>query len=325
MDGNSNSTISGIRWKWRSVEWLESIVPKCSSSDCPHRGRLRTTWSGKVGGHSFEGRWYCSPSCLQAVLRLRLHSLFSGAAFDRPRVHRLPIGLVLLNRGAISTKQLQEAVGRQRAEGQGRLGEWLMRLEFITESQLTSALAQQWGCPTYPLERQPLQASFSGLVPFKVLESACAVISHVSPDSPTAHLTFGDRLDFTTLYAVERMLDRRTVASIANKSSVEVVLGHMRSTNPSQDPTFDSVRDPVEMSRIIGSYAGELQAAHVSVARAATFIWVRFHRKHAARDLLFRIQPDPALDHLGQPRNAKVLPEPADRRKDSVSDASTPL
>jgi hypothetical protein len=321
MESSSRQTGGGVRWKWRPAEWLDSVVPQCSCADCPRRSRLRTSFSGRVAGHSFESRWYCSPGCLQSILRLRLHSLFSGLAFDRARVHRFPIGLLLLNRGSISHPQLREALGQQREAGEGRLGEWLCRLSFITEQQLTAALAQQWGCPIYPLDRQPVQLSFGGLVPLKVLESACAVVAHVSADSAVAHLAFGDRLDFTTLYAVERMLDRRTIASVANQSSVERVLEHLRNANPSQDPTFDSVRDPAEMARIIGSYAGELQAVQVSVARAAAYIWVRFHRKHAARDLLFRIQPE-AVSRPGAP---KVLTDTVDRRKDGVPDADRPL
>lgn len=325
MDSISQKTGGGVQWRWQPARWLENIVPQCSGTECPRQGRLRTTWSGRVGGHSFEGRWYCSPGCLQPVLRLRLHSLLSGLAFDRPRIHRLPIGLLLMHRGAISHHQLQEAVGRQREAGEGRLGEWLCRLDFITEHQLTAALAQQWGCPTYPLERQPVQLAFGRLVPFKVLESACAVVVHVSADSSTAHLTFGNRLDFTTLYAVERMLDRQTVASVANQSSVERVLDHLRHASPSQDPTFDSVRDPAEMSRIIGSYAAELQAVQVSVARAASYIWVRFFRKHAARDLLFRIQSEIGPRPQQPSGPAKVLSDPVDRRKEGVSDANAPL
>ena len=117
---------------------------------------------------------------------------------------------------------------------------------------------------------------------------------------------------------------RAPVASVANKSSVERVLEHLRSTNSSQDPAFDSVRDPAEMARIIGSYAGELHALQVSVARAAAYIWVRFHRKHAARDLLFRIQLDPGPGR-GDQQAPKVLPNPADRRKDGVPDANAQL
>lgn len=46
------------------------------------------------------------------------------------------------------------------------------------------------------------------------------------------------------------------------------------------------------------SYAEHLQAHRVSVARAAAFLWVRFHGSRSARDLLFRVlpgsQPEPS-------------------------------
>src|SRR5437899_2466706 len=141
MESSSRQAGGGVRWKWRPAEWLENVVPQCSGEDCPRRSRLRTTFSGRIGGHSFESRWYCSAACLQSILRLRLHSLLSGLAFDRARVHRFPIGLLLLNRGSISHHQLRDALSQQREAGEGRLGDWLCRLNFITEQQLTAVLA----------------------------------------------------------------------------------------------------------------------------------------------------------------------------------------
>jgi hypothetical protein len=312
------------KWGKRSADWWASIMPRCFCAECPKRGIFRAALHTKQGGHFFEGHWYCSSPCLRTALKLRVCDLLSGAAQERPRVHRFPIGLVLVNRRIITPEQLHRAVVQQREAQQGRLGEWLCRLDFINEQQLTSALAYQWGCPTYPLERQPIDLALGNLVPFKILESACAVLAHVSADSATVHLAFGERLDFTTLYAVERMLERRAIASVARTSSVKQVLEHLRQANPSQDPTFDSVRDPDEISRIISSYALELVAARVSIARAANYIWVRFHRKQWERDLLFRIHP---LSRAVSPSNvqvpSKVLPETADRRKDGVSNAAT--
>jgi hypothetical protein len=307
--------------KWRAL----MIIPRCAGTECPRRGRFWPLQFAKTSGVLFESRWYCSVACLQGLLAVRLHDLLSGFTPEPSRTYRVPIGLLLVNRGTISHEQLREALRRQRAAGHGRLGEWLRRMDVIVDQQLTTALGQQWGCPVFPLERQPFHSANGNLVPLALFESACAVPAHVSPDARTVHLAFGDRLDFTTLYAVERMLDCRTIACVATESSVRKLLYELRRANPILDPAFDTVHDPAEMARIVCSYAVELRATRVTAARAADYIWVRFHRKDAARDLLFRILPEASHRTPVPPAGAKAIPTSVDRRKDGVSDAATPL
>lgn len=316
---------AGRAWSLRPAKWRELMLPLCAGTDCPRRGKLWPLRLGKNSGLIFESRWYCSVACLQGLLTFRLHHLLSGFTLERSRTYRVPIGLLLVNRGIISYDQLREALRRQRAAGHGRLGEWLRQMNVIVDQQLTGALGQQWGCPVFPLERQPFHFANGNLVPLALFESACAVPAHISQDGRTVHLAFGDRLDFTTLYAVERMLHCRTIACVATESSVRQLLCDLRRTDPALDPTFDTVHDPAEMARIVCSYSVELRATAVNAVRAADFIWVRFHRKDSVRDLLFRILPETSHRTPAPPAAAKAIPTSADRRKDGVSDAATPL
>ena len=61
--------------------------------------------------------------------------------------HRVPLGLLLLSRQQLTAAQLRTALEAQRAAGQGKIGEWLRQLGFVTELQVTAALARQWSCP----------------------------------------------------------------------------------------------------------------------------------------------------------------------------------
>jgi hypothetical protein len=78
------------------------------------------------------------------------------------RALRMPLGLILLSRGWITHRELQEALAAQRRAGSGRIGEWLGRLHGISEETIAKALGIQWNCAVLPhgmraLEFAPLQ------------------------------------------------------------------------------------------------------------------------------------------------------------------------
>ncbi|AQT68911.1 Type II traffic warden ATPase [Anaerohalosphaera lusitana] len=62
--------------------------------------------------------------------------------------NKFQIGQVLLERGLISDEQIAEALSVQKAEGHRKLlGEILVELNFCTENQISSALAEAYGVP----------------------------------------------------------------------------------------------------------------------------------------------------------------------------------
>jgi hypothetical protein len=70
------------------------------------------------------------------------------APAERPL--RMPLGLILLSRGWISHRELQEALAAQRRAQNGRIGEWLHRLHGVSEETITKALGIQWNCTVLP-------------------------------------------------------------------------------------------------------------------------------------------------------------------------------
>ena len=314
-------------WAARREKLWDRLSTRCAGPACPHRGKLWPAWLRTSSGVDFDGRWYCEVGCLKPILVLQLQQLLSRFLYERPRIHRLPIGLLLVNRTAITHDQLREALRLQREAGRGKLGDWLRQLDAVNESQITAALAQQWGCPVFPLEQLSSSLLSSELLPLPLLESAGAVPAYASPDGRLLHLAFGERIDHTALYAIEQMLSCRTVACAANESTISAVLAQFRQHSDSAETCFETVRDPREMSLIIASYAAELRAVQIALVRTATYIWVRFHRKDAKRDLLFHIAPEnrsPAIDSPAA-KSTNVQPISADIRKEGVSDASGSL
>ena len=306
--------------------WWQRLTHRCASADCPHNGKFWSAWLHATSVVEFEGRRYCGLSCLKASVAFRVHTLLASFRQEKPRAFRLPLGLLLIHQGALTQEQLRSALHQQRELGRGRIGDWLLQLGMVSEEQLTQALGQQWACPVFPLELQPSKASWSDLLPVPLLESACAVPVHASPDGRLVHLAFADRVDHTLLYAVEQMLGCRTVACVASATSIARLLEHFRRTAAREETSFDTVRDPRDVTSTISNYAEELHATRISLARAAAYIWVRFHRNRSTRDLLFRVLPDAATTFSDRLNNlAKAFSISVDKGRDGVSDAPEPL
>ena len=310
----------------RSGRWWQRLTHRCASADCPHNGKLWSAWLHSASVVEFEGRWYCGFSCLNSSVSFRVHTLLASFRHEKPRAFRLPLGLLLINRGALTQEQLRSALHQQRELGRGRIGAWLLRLGMVNEEQLTQALGQQWACPVFPLELQTAKASWGELLPVPLLESAFAVPVHASPDGRLVHLAFADRVDHTLLYAVEQMLGCRTVACVAPATAIAHLLEQLRRTSAHEETSFDTLRDPRDVTSTIRNYAEELQATRISLARAAAYLWVRFHRDRSIRDLLFRVLPEPVSASSDGPTGvAKAFSVSADKGRDGVSDAPEPL
>src|SRR5438034_5694222 len=88
--------------------WWSRFATRCSADPCPNRGRLWPSWLRLEHGLYFEGRWYCEPSCLEPVLEFRVRHLLSGFLSHKRKNHRVPLGLLLVQRGVISADQRSE-------------------------------------------------------------------------------------------------------------------------------------------------------------------------------------------------------------------------
>jgi hypothetical protein len=307
----------------QAAAWLRRLRLRCAAPDCAHRGRLWPPILLQIRGVILNGRWFCTTDCLQSHLMAHVRGLLAGSVRDRPRRHRLPLGLLLVNQGAISQQQLRDALHSQSLSSGEKLGRVLCQMGAVAPGDVTTALAHQWGCPVYPLDPQSPALGCQDLLPLTLLESARAVPVYVSVDGRTLHLAFGEHLDHTTLYAVEQMLGCRTFACIADEAAVAKVLEELRRSAPVSETSFDTMRDPREIARTISNYAGEYRASRITVARASAYLWVRFAASgQFSRDLLFRIRPGPDSPRSPSPSTPKVFPEAADSRGDSVPDAA---
>ena len=90
------------------------------------------------------------------------------------RVITKRLGEVLLERGIITRKQLEQALADQQAHG-GLIGAVLIRLKLVTEEEVALALTAQYGFPYLPLSNYDLDHTLMTLIPEETARRYCLI------------------------------------------------------------------------------------------------------------------------------------------------------
>ena len=164
----------------------------------------------------FEGGWCCSAECLLVRVNAALRRESSRQGTVNLHRHRIPLGLAMLEQGWITAEELRRALEVQRAAGEGRLGQWLVRSRAASEVTVTRALALQWNCPVLSLDAgaaEPLTA----LLPRLFVDAFGALPLRIAAEK-ILYLGFEERLDPALALGLERMLGLRVESGIVRES-----------------------------------------------------------------------------------------------------------
>ena len=190
------------------------IFASCANRGC-NSGWLKL-WRSR-SGPVFEGGWSCSAACTEAQVEagLRREMDARGAAEESHR-HRIPLGLAMLEQGWITSAQLRGALEAQRAAGGGRLGQWLVRQQGVSEQLVTRALGLQWSCPVLGMELHDAEA-LTALLPRLFVDAFGALPLRVAAGK-ILYMGFEARLDPVVALAVERMTGLRVESGLVQES-----------------------------------------------------------------------------------------------------------
>ena len=84
------------------------------------------------------------------------------------------LGEVLLERGVINYKQLEQALAHQKAHG-GLMGQALIQLGFVTEEDIALALTAQYGFPYLPLDNYEIDVALTEVIPQELAVQYCLI------------------------------------------------------------------------------------------------------------------------------------------------------
>lgn len=272
-----------LRWR---VNWMqrhnhESLAPPCALATCTAPKSLWYRLRYRPSGAFLQGDYYCHPQCLETALIGHLGRLRATASSPQP-LSRIPLGLLMVARGKLTHLEVRAALEAQRQAHSGKIGEWIEKLGFATEQEVTSALALQWGCPV-AASFDPSTIQSPGDIPLPILEAFQMLPVNYAASTNTLYLAFGERVDHAALYAIERILDCHTQPCVAGRKSIARQLEFMRQLPRLSDVEFGPVGDLAEMGRIAASYSARLTPRSVRLCRVGRFIWLRLELHSSAR------------------------------------------
>jgi hypothetical protein len=150
-------------------------MPRCAEPGCGRwrPERLAPRWAA---GIRFNEHWYCSRTCVERAARAGL-AVPAIPAAPAAALPPLKVGVLLRHLGAISARQLDDALQMQKSSSE-RLGVVLRRMGAVSPEVLLRALAAQSGAsylPTFDVARivpgpawmTAATVAALGLVPFE--------------------------------------------------------------------------------------------------------------------------------------------------------------
>ena len=257
----------------------------CSNPGCAHQSPLNNF--GKKHERFQIGRnHYCSADCFESAAQKELAEL---CRLEIPAEHfrrfRVPLGLVLLSRGAIENDQLQAALTEQRAHG-GRIGDILSRLGYATEDQVTLAAAAQSGHPVFSVQNWAAGNEIE--IPLSLLESHSVLPLLYSRGSNKLMIGFVHQVDPSLLHSIEQITEAIAVPCFVTPSDFRARIRSLASVFRNEEVVFDRVSSALEMARIGRSYAVQIGANLARFTRCRTHVWARVEGRREKIYLLFK-------------------------------------
>jgi len=273
--GTASFHLDAWRPAWRGL-WSK-VAPKCANRECIQTRNVWRRLHKRTAKVLFDGSWYCVDGCLDLPLDLALHHLHP-ASQRQPSPHRIPLGLLLLSRQQLTAEQLRAGLEAQQNAGHGKLGQWLQTLGFVTEQQVTAAVARQWSCPVLRTPPEALSLRRGPAIPLTLLRHFLMFPVDYVQATSTLHLAFGEGIDYRVLYAIEQMIGCRTEPCMALPSLLRQKLQAVAGHRGEREMVFDRASDPAEFIPIIRSYCVRVCASEVRVVSCGSHLWARLLR-----------------------------------------------
>ena len=246
------------------------LFATCANPAC-NSGWLKL-WRSR-SGPVFEAGWSCSATCTAAQVEagVRREMEARGNVEDNHR-HRIPLGLAMLEQGWITGAQLRGALEAQRAAGGGRLGQWLVRQQGVSEQLVTRALGLQWSCPVLGMELCDAER-LTSLLPRLFVDAFGALPLRVAAGK-ILYMGFEARLDPVVALAVERMTGLRVESGLVQESHFRPA--HLRMLN-AKYPAVELIEANSEqmLAQALSRRVERVRPIESRLARMHDCLWLR--------------------------------------------------
>jgi len=214
--------------------------------------------------------------------------MLEPAVENRPS--RMPLGLILVDKGHLTDEQFRHAVEEQKHEG-GEIGEVLIRGNLATEKQVTAARAIQWGCPVYMTPKRPVRTKVE--IPAELCEEYFMVPLHYGAATNRLLMGFVYGIDYGVLYTIEQLTGSKTQPCFITPKDYETQMqqdqaASRRATTPKELSVYFA-KSPQQMADIIYTRGEETEGTEVAFARCKNHLWARIRSGVKTTDILFNV------------------------------------
>ncbi len=268
---------------------------QCHRKECT---RIRSEFSiflNRRRPPQYEGNTFCSESCLWTFFENELSEKWRRLQLEKDRrIPRPKLGTILMQTAFVTRDQLDEAVRLQAQTREGRIGEWLLRLGFVEEHQITAALARQYGLPVINLKNANANTDAARMIPGRVAK--CSGLVPVGFDDGQASLRVAVTapVNFNSQEAIRHMVHKGIVAYVGDQSAIQRLMEQCykpEDLDLSNVPTFSSLDDLVELGGEMISAAIDHRAQDIRAELVQDFFWVRLDFASESHHHFFRYTP----------------------------------
>jgi hypothetical protein len=201
----------------------------------------------------------------------------------------MPLGLLLLSRGILTSEQLVLALDKQKTEGTN-LGEAVQTLGFATSEQVTSAVAAQWSCPVFTLTGRLVSPSI--YVPRRLLEQYEMLPVHFVETDRRLTIGFVSRVQYQILSTIESITGCDAMPCFITAQDYRRHLQASAFLTRENEIIFDRPMPTTEIARMSRNYVSQLGAKETRFGMCRDYLWMRIWSRQQETDLLFRVQQD---------------------------------
>ena len=254
-----------------------SILEACANPHCGS-GWLHL-WRSR-SAPVFEGGWSCSPLCTEEQVNSAVKRELDGRGSEAsPYRHRMPLGLVMMEQGWITSRQLKQALEAQKAAGERRIGHFLVQQQGIGEELVTRALSLQWSCPVLPLGFHDPQA-VSSLMPRFFVDAFGALPLRVVAGR-LLYLGYEERLDPVLALALERMSGLRVESGFVRGSEFGPAQQRMLNVRFPRTELLQAVSEPA-LVHVLARTIERNRPIESRLVRVHDCLWLRMWKRPQA-------------------------------------------
>ncbi|HYK88155.1 MAG TPA: hypothetical protein VE398_05265 [Acidobacteriota bacterium] len=280
--------------------------------DCHRKGctRIRSEFSlflSRRHPPCLDGYTFCSDACLEAHLEAELSDRWHRLLRERSRrIPRPRLGTILLQDALITADQLDEAVSMQRQTHQGRLGEWLQRLGFVDEHQITVALAKQYGLPLINLTHYVTRSEAASLVPGKVAKYSAMLPLGYDDSHKSLQVAVAGPVNFRSQEVLRRMVRKGLLTFMADESAIDHLIEQWyepQELDICAAPTYGSLDELLGIGRELLAAAANQRADNIQAELLEDFFWARIDVGTKSRHVFCRHTMAPVQVRAPLPEN----------------------